>query len=595
MTEGGAEVSPIPEGKSGGPERWISPNRVVITSGDGRLRSVDVNPALRPILTEQGQKIAQVLEVTLEANPGDKQASLDFTFKKDPEGNYNVLTAGWQSWSSSVAVGQLTDKLVGMRPYQKSLGGKTVPFFEPGPGREIIPSQEGRSYGWVCFRDLKGGENVALGVIPGFDALEGIRFRQEGDSITVSVEKDLEGVLSQRPVVFKIFLGSGHPPKKIPGQERAPGNYADLVLAFSKELAKQAGEVPLMKDRVIGFSWSAYGPGITQDKVKREITAGAGMIDTYIIDDGWEEVSGSLTVNKNKFPDLPRLAQEMKDKDIKPGIWVVPFMIKEKGAGKLPREWFMRDAQGKQLTVQVPMPMPRSFGLDVSVPEFREYLAGKFVELARMGFEVFKVDFIAMPFIGKLQNRDKTSVEYYRQVFQEIRQRVRDELGREIELIGCGAPMMESIGLFNGMRMTADSALAYLDQSFVGSMLPSFLSPLGRVVSFLNERTPLPSWIVSKTNTSMYRDTVAVAARRTLLFQGSHGLILDGVLISDLSVPIEQQRKGRLNQSLLALNSLGIGNLFVGDSLYRVGEEGRKVWRDFIERFKNTPRLEIGL
>jgi len=581
MTEG---LTPVSETESGASsERWSSPNRVVITSGDGKLRSVDVNLALRPVLTEQGQRIGQVLEVTLEANPGDKNASLDFVFKKDPQGNYQVLTAGWQSWSSSVVVGSLmADKMIGMKPFDKSLGGKTVPFFEPGPGGEKIPATEGRSYGWLGFRDLKGGENIALGVIPSLDSLEEIRYRQEGDNVVVSVGKNLEGVSSKRDITFKVFLGRGRPSH--PAEASGKIRYADLVVAFSRELTKLSAGMSLMKDRVIGFSWPVYGPGVTQNDVQQEIAAGKGIIDTYVIDDGWETVSGSLKVNQGKFPNLPRLAKEMKDAGIKPGIWAAPFKTKEKPGGSVPNEWFMKDKQGKPMKLSLPRigTLEGSYQLDVSVPEFRAYLADKFLELAQMGFEVFKVDFLAVPFTGKLQNTDKTSVEYYRQTFEEIRQRIREVLNKEIELIGCGAPMMESIGLFNGMRITPDSA-------FPLEKIP----PIGGVISFINKLIPISHLIASKINTGMYKDAVAVAARRTLPFKGAHGLILDGIHINDISVPMDPARKARLNQSLLALNSLGIGNLFVGDSLVRIGEGARKTWATFIEQFKQAPKLEI--
>lgn len=567
IVDGSPEVSPTQEGQLNGLERWSSPNRVVINSDDGKLRSVEINPTLRPVLTEKGQKIGQVLEVTLATKPGDEKASLDFVFKKDPQGNYQVLTAGWQSWSSSVVVGSsMADRMIGMQPFDKSLGGETVPFFEPGPGGEKIPATEGRSYGWLSFRDLNGGENIALGVIPDFVFLEGIRFRQEGDSVIVSVEKNLEGISSERDVTFKVFLGQGnpHPTTGTSGKIR----YADLMVAFSKELAKLTVRVPLMEGRVIGFSWPAYGVEVTQDSVQQEIAAGKGKVDTYIIDDGWETVSGSLRVNESKFPDLPGLAKEMKEAGIKPGIWVAPFKTEEKPGGNIPDEWFMKDKQGQPMELVVPpiWELKGSYQLDVSVPEFRAYLTDKFLELAQMGFEVFKIDFLAVPFTGKLQNTDRTSVEYYRQTFEEIRQRIREGLDKEVELIGCGAPMMESIGLFNGMRMTPDSALSNSGQG--------------------------P--IEYQANTVMYEDAVAVAARRMLLFKGVLGLIFDGIHIINDIVPMDSVRRDRLNESVIALNALGIGgNFFVGDSLAKVGEAGRKTWATFLEQFKQVPKLEI--
>lgn len=576
--------TPTPEKKAVNRiERQTLPNKAIIRSNAG-VRSVDIHPNLIPVVTKEGQNIGEVLETTIDINPGDRQASLGFSIQREPQGNYHVLTNGWQSWatfiglgnasqvigkrpsirslSSSAALGN-TDRLVGMRPYEESLGGQTVPFFEPGPGGEKIPDNEGRSYGWVGFRDIrmgfgklgKSGENNVLGVIPSFDSLESIRFRQEGDSFIILVNKNLEGVLSRRNVTFRVFLGHAN-------------NYADLMIAYSKELSKIAGNIPLMKDRVIGFSWPAYGPAVTQADVQKEIIAGKGIFDTYVIDDGWETASGSLQVDQSKFPDLPGLIQQMKQAGIKPGVWVAPFKIKG-NIDKLPKEWFMKDENGKPMKTPLPQPLgtlENSFQFDVSNADFRTYSIGKLVELARMGFEVFKADFLATPFTGQLQNRDKTAVEYYRQYFEEFRQSVRDALGKEIEIIGCGAPMMESIGLFNGMRISPDSAL----QNFGATTNRIFLSRLA----------------VADMNTGMYHSATTVASRRILPFRDAHGLILDGVHLADEDVPMNPDKRGRLNESILPLNRLGIGNLFVGDSLARVGETGKQAWQDLINVFK---------
>lgn len=576
MGEGGGSPEVlIPENVlSNTPKRWGIPQQAIINT-IARARRVDINPALRTAFSREGQPLGLTLETTVEANPDDQQASLEFVFRKDPQGNYYVLTNGSQSWSSSVAVGKhaelpmikTTDQLVGMRSLDKSLGGKTVPFYDPGLKEQEIPKTEGRSYGWVGFRDsdpksAESKENMVLGVIPSLDSLEGIRYRQEGDNIIVTVSKNLEGVSTQRPVTFKVFLGSAQ-------------KYADLMIAFSNELSKQVN-IPLMKDRVIGFSWPAYGQTVTQVDVQKEIEAGKGIIDTYTIDDGYETDSGSFQIDTKKFPDMPGLVKTMQEAGIKPGIWVAPFKIKGKSADQLLKahsDWFMKDEKGKP--VQLPITGEGSIMLDISVPEVREYLANNFLDLAKMGFETFKVDFLQVPFAAGLQNKDKTSVEYYRQTFTEIRQHIHEVLGKEIELIGCGAPMMESIGLFNGIRMTGDSALPNLE-GWPG---------VGKAVPLL-KRIPFLSRLYSDTNTGMYHDATAVGARRILPLNKVYGLFWDGVHIADEKVPLTPDKKERLNISIQALNRLGVSNMFLGDSLVRVGEQGRQAWRKFIDVFK---------
>lgn len=563
-------------------ERWSLPDRTVITSAEG-IRSIKIDPTFRPVLNKEGVLLGDVLEATIEANPGDERVSLDFTFKKNPQDNYHVLTGGWQSWSSSVLGGLTQDRLVGMKPFDKAVGGQTSPFIEPGSGKEKISPNEGRSYGWICFRDVMSGENLALGVIPSLDTTETIRFKQDGDRVIVTVEKSLGKISGSRNTKFEIFIGRVNP------KAGTNSRYVDLVNAFSRELGRKAGP-SLMNNRIIGFSWPAYGLGINQEKIEKEVEAGQGIIDTYIIDDGWEDVRGSFTVNKEKFPNLVGLVQEMRRLGIKPGLWIAPFIINQDAANLLPKEWFMKDANGGPLKMPIPLgqstdkpirPLQKPLALDISLPEVRKYIVDKFKEFARLGFDVFKADFLSAPFMGPLKNTDKTAVEYYRQIFQEIREGIRADSDKEIEVIGCGAPIMESIGLFEGFRFTGDSSLQELRN------IPRY----GNLISWALRVAPISRRVVDF-NTQAYRDAAAVASRRSLAFRYAHGLVIDGIHLNDQGILVDAQRKKRINEMLLVLKGLGANNLFVGDSLVRVGEEGRKIWKSFVEQFRNTRILD---
>lgn len=558
MTEQGGRI----EQEVGGYRRWSLPDRTTI---------------LRPVFNKEGALLGDVLEVAIDANPGDKRVSLDFTFKKNPQDNYQVLTGGWQSWSSSVLVGGLAqDKLVGMRPFAKALGGQTSPFIEPGLGKERISPNEGRSYGWICFRDAVSGENLALGVIPSLDTTGTIRFKQEGDRVIVIVEKSLDKVSASMDTKFGIFIGRVNP------KAGTNSRYVDLVTAFSRELGRGV-EIPLMNNRVIGFSWPAYGPGIDQEKIEREVEAGQGIIDTYIIDDGWEDIRGSLTINKKKFPNLAGLALEMRRLGIKPGLWVAPFILNQEAANLFPKEWFMKDSNGNPLKMPIPLGQStdKPIALDISLPEVRKYIVDKFKEFARLGFDVFKADFLSAPFMGPLQNTDKTVVEYYRQIFQEIREGIRADSNKEIEVIGCGAPIIESIGLFEGFRFTGDSSLQELRS------IPRY----GNLIAWALKAAPISRRVVDF-NTKLYRDAAAVAARRSLLFRYAHGLVIDGVHLNDQGILMDAQRKQRINAMLIVLKRLGANNLFVGDSLARIGARGRETWKSFVEQFRNTRILD---
>lgn len=559
------------------------PNRVTINSGEGREEKPIFFASRLAEKRDNDLVLGSIVTTEFRTDCGTGTVELEFTVNINPE-EYQVITNGWHSWSTPRSSKFEGDKLVGMRPFDESLGGRTTLFKEPGQGKETISPKGGRSYGWVCFRNIESGDNIFLGVIPGLNAVEVIRYRKEGEKLVVSVIKDFEETSSEHEANFKIFLGSAN----AKSGDRA--KYADLVLAFSRELSK-LNTLPLMRESVIAFSWAAFGRGIRQETVGKEIKAAEGLVDIYIIDDGWEDGLGSMKVDRKKFPSMGKLVREIREAGIKPGIWVAPFIINETDADNFPKDWFIKDARGNRLHLPISFsqssekswkPSQWPFVFDVSNPEFRKYLVSQFVELAQMGFEVFKVDFLSVPFIGKLQNKDKTSVEYYQQVFWEIRSGIREKLGKEIELIGCGAPVMESIGLFNGFRMSPDSAMQNMEEIY----------RYGKLIAVLLRKSLLLPKMFSGINTKMYSDALATAARRILPLKGCHGIVFDGIHLEDKKIPLDQRVKNATARSAVALASLGITNIFVGDSLSRIGEDGREIWKDFIRKFRSVQERE---
>lgn len=523
----------------------------------------------------------QIVELPFTTQPGDRLVSTEFVLDVDPK-DYDIITAGPHMWSQSTSVEKPslsmhvlpTNRSVGARSYEESLQNPRYNYFEPGFDEEKkLSEKEGRSYGFVALRHKTTGEDLMLGTIPQLDTFERISFSMKDGKFAVSVQKDFEGITTARESTFKVFLGSADPKK---GQ----GKYADLLEMYGQELARIKSDVPLLKNNIIGFSYPTYSGDVNQTIIEQEIEAGRGIIDTYIIDYGWNKPNDDPhQVDIRKFPDLPGLAQKMKDVGIRPGIWVAPFEVKN--PKNIPNSLrTLKDDEGKP--AKSPFPIREDYGikalpemlmgknpgsLDISLPAVREYITQHFVDLAEMGFEVFKLDFLSRAFAGRMSNNDKTSIEYYRQTIQEIRETVRKKTGKEIILIGCGGPWMESLGLFNGLRMTNDSAFPLPADNIPGKIQDKMVN--------------------QKVNPYLYKDAVAVAARRVIPFGESFGMILDGIHI-DPNVPLGNERKGAYNESLLALRKLGISNMFVGDSLINLPDDIRQQWINYVQTFKDS-------
>lgn len=557
-------------------KKWSVPETFIVRQ-NSELSSEEyfLHQKIEDIKPESEKGTGQIVELRFTTRPGDRQVSAAFTLDINPE-DYDVITAGPHMWSQSISVkiSSLLDKfsplptnpVIGRRPYEESLEDARYGYYEPDTQDKKTPVKEGRSYGFVAFRHKQTGENLMLGTIPQLDTFEKIFFGVQDGKFIVSVQKDFEGITTPRESKFKIFLGSVY-------SQQGKGNYANLLEAYAQELTKIKGDTPLLENSAIGFSWPAYGSRINQETIGEEIEAGKGIIDTYIIDAGWATKQDGYKVDTQKFPDLLGLARKMREAGIKPGIWVAPFALYK--PKKAPESLTtLKTEDGKPARNQFPIKENYLFGLlnrlnpssvDISIPEVRNYISQQFVELAKMGFEVFKLDFLSQAFAAKMERQDKTSIEYYRQTFQEIREKVRQQLGKEITLIGCGGPWIESIGLFNGSRMTPDSAYPLKGTPGAGILR----------ITRSDQRI----------NAHLYRDAAAVAARRAIPFGRVFGMIFDGIHI-DPNVPLGGKRKENFNRSILALRKLGISNMFVGDSLRNLSDDVRKQWEEFVQSFK---------
>lgn len=552
---------------------WQNPKIATQKNRDANLEIPVKLTSENKVFDFKNNEFGEVLKFTAKVEQGSDYVSIDI-FLPGITSQYSVVTSGWHTWSGRETRG----KDVGIGDFQSKIAKNETEFVvEPGKGNVPIPNDEGSSYGFVVFRSIDGLKNVGIGVVPSLKEIEDIKFKVKGDGVLVTIRKNLEQVNNSREVVFTLFLASG--------------TYTEIVWRFGEELAK-LNSIKLMKDRIIWFSWAAFGKGVRQERdIEPELPYIAEIgADTIIIDDGWEKVVGQWEVDTDKFPEIIGLIENIKKMGIKPGIWIAPFMVmRETEIFNLKNEWVIKDRDGKVLNVSNPQIQPtgrlrpfveRAVGLDISIEEVREYLYGEFIRLTKIGFEVFKVDFASIPFVGELSNKNKTSVEYYRQFFIEVRERIKKTTGKDIELIGCGAPMMESIGLFDGIRVSADSAMPNI----------ATLRYYGRIFRIFSAIPGIGNLIKNKIvdiHTLMYRDAAAVAYRRALLFGKCHGLFVDGVHLNDPKIYIDEEEKKKLEEALPAFKWFGVlTNIFIGDSFVRAGLQGRVEWKEFINKFK---------
>lgn len=74
-----------------------------------------------------------------------------------------------------------------------------------------------------------------------------------------------------------------------------------------------------------------------------------------------------------------------------------------------------------------------------------------------LGFDFFKLDFLYAGALDGGRHEDMSAVTAYRSGLELIRRAI----GTEAYLLGCGAPILPSIGLVDAMRVSPDTGPEY--------------------------------------------------------------------------------------------------------------------------------------
>ncbi len=232
------------------------------------------------------------------------------------------------------------------------------------------------------------------------------------------------------------------------------GPLPDALATHADAVARNLDVAAPRTDLGTGWcSWYGYWQDVTEADVLDNLAAADVLdlrIDTVQLDDGYQTGIGDwLTRRSDRFPSpLGDLATRITDTGRSAGIWTAPFLVGADSdlAARHP-EWLVGDA------VASPNHWGQRIGvLDVTHPEAAEHLVEVFRTLRAWGFSYHKIDFLyggAMP--GR-RHADVTPLQAY----AEGLRLVREGIGDDALLLGCGAPLLPSIGKVDAMRISPD-------------------------------------------------------------------------------------------------------------------------------------------
>jgi alpha-galactosidase len=238
------------------------------------------------------------------------------------------------------------------------------------------------------------------------------------------------------------------------GPEQAVfARYAELLAERLGSRRTRAGAV--------WCSWYSFYEDLTEQLVAETVDGLRGLpFDVVQLDDGWEPVVGDWVAN-DRFPaGMAATAQRIADAGFRPGLWLAPFIALPDSVFATERtDLLVRGADGAPLIAGYNWGGPY-YALDTTHPEVQEHLRELFTRVRGWGFSYLKLDFI---YAAALEG--ERSVEIHRErAYRAAITLIRETVGDDTYLLGCGAPILPSAGIFDGVRVGPD-VHAYWDNA----------------------------------------------------------------------------------------------------------------------------------
>lgn len=258
------------------------------------------------------------------------------------------------------------------------------------------------------------------------------------------------------------------------GRLRDPlADYLELVA--DENQARVPGTVPA------GWcSWYHYFHNLSAADVEQNLAEAIknqprwplGLIQ---VDDGFEARVGEWDRFSPRFPEgIATLAQKITNAGMLAGIWLAPFILQPQAetARKHP-DWMIQDGRGRPRFAGFNWNC-RTVALDLTHPQALAWVQETIRRaVAEWGFPYLKLDFL---YAGGLAGGRHDSTRTNAQALQAGLRAIREAAGEDTFLLGCGCPLGPGIGIFDAMRISADTAPAWGNYYF-GMTLPFLQEP----------------------------------------------------------------------------------------------------------------------
>lgn len=344
----------------------------------------------------------------------------------DPE-TAQVHEHGWQSWSptSTYRINEIPlrpvsdrNRLLCYRP-------------ESEPSNGVFWGE-----GLVAIDPGDGGDCRVYAAADAAETVPSIQVAIEGRNVAVSADG---------PTQTKLVAGQG--------------NIDSALARWADGFAASAGVAGIRRAPTIWCSWYQYFTDVTEADIVENIEAIERLdlpIDVIQLDDGYQSAHGDWLTLTDRFESLAEIADRIAATGRRAGIWMAPFLaFPDSELAQRHPDWLIG---GPDDPVHAGHNWNRDlFALDTTNPGAMEWITEAVATLHSWGYDFFKMDFVYAAALGGKRHEDASPIAAYRSGMQQLREAMGDSY-----FLGCGAPILPSVGLVDAMRISPDTEPQYL-------------------------------------------------------------------------------------------------------------------------------------
>jgi alpha-galactosidase len=356
-------------------------------------------------------------------------------YKALPLSQLRIQQTGWQSWS---------------RTHPPSAFEPNVQTAAPPIRGPYLPHRRNDSQlePWMTMLSASGSPSLLLGFVSARSQLGSVEIAPaDGGGHSLMAATELDGTSGTDVVSEPLLI--------------ATGPEADLLGMYANAVATHMG-ARAPHDVLTGWcSWYQLYTSVSEADVDRNLSSLAERRDQLPLhliqlDDGYQHAVGDWLELNDKFPSgMPSLVARIKQRGFVPGLWLAPFLLSASSRTYAAHpDWVVRDHSGEPLHA-IDNWGSANYAVDTTHPAVLDWLQHVIATVSNdWGYEYLKLDFLyAAAMRGKRYDQTVTGVQAYRRAMELIRRTAGDRF-----ILGCGAPLVPSVGLVDGMRIGSDVA-----------------------------------------------------------------------------------------------------------------------------------------